>query len=181
MWNAKKNSSSLCLIGLIITAATLVPVVRARNENAPALPTAKMPSDATVATVSGIVTNKLGRPRANVYIAPQSENIWRGIRSDAQGRFVLDEVKREQRNWVAFSQASRAMGLFTIPQGYAGEPIGVTLNFNEAEVEGRIVGPDGKGLPDRKVEFVIKAGRGIIYRIPCYGKTDKHGNRVHGN
>ncbi len=177
------NTAKLGIVGLltvIVVAAVLLPMARAQKEDAPALSSAEPPSEAVLTTVSGIVTNKLGRPRGNVHIAPQSANIWRGIRSGAQGRFVLEDVKPGQRNWVAFSQASRAMGLFTIPQTYAGEPLGVTLNFSEAEVEGRIVGADGKGMADRKVEFMIKTDRGIIYRVPCYGKTDQHGNYSHG-
>jgi hypothetical protein len=72
------------------------------------------------------------------------------------------------------------MGLFTIPQDYTGRSIHVTLNFNEAEVEGRVVEPDGKGLADRKVEFVVKTSRGLIYRVPCFVKTDQYGNYSHG-
>ncbi|MGB2863239.1 MAG: M56 family metallopeptidase [Sedimentisphaerales bacterium] len=130
-------------------------------------------------TIRGFVTDKLGRPRGNVFIAPQSASVWKGIRSDTQGRFTLEGVTQEQKNWIAYSQASQAMGLFTIPQDYAEQTLHVILNFNEAEVEGRIVGPEGKGLADRKVEFVIKASRGFTYFIPCYGKTDQYGNYSH--
>ena len=72
-------------------------------------------------TVRGLVTDKLGRPRGNVYIAPQPTNIWEGIRSDTQGRFILEDVKPGQKNWIAFSQASQAIGLFTVTEDYAGQ------------------------------------------------------------
>jgi hypothetical protein len=175
------------LLGVIIMAAVLLPMARAEKDDVAVESDRKTPSGemgqpndkGRTTTVSGVVTDKLGRPRGNVYIAPQSASIWRGIRSDSQGRFVLEDVKPNQRNWVAFSQASRAMGLFTIPQDYSGQSLHVILNFNEAEVEGRVVGPEGKSLADRKVEFVIKTGRGLIYRVPCYGKTDQYGNYSH--
>jgi len=131
-------------------------------------------------TVRGLVTDKLGRPRGNVYIAPQPTNIWEGIRSDTQGRFILEAVKPDQKNWIAYSQASQAMGLFAITEEYAGQPIHVFLNFREAEAEGRVVDSDGQSLADRKVELVIKTNRGLTYRFPCYGKTDRHGNYSHG-
>ena len=186
------NRKRYCLrIGCFAAIVTVLflPLAKAKTKEKPSVQNRKAtligsdsePSDEVTNTVRGFVTDKLGRPRGNVYIAPQSASVWRGIRSDAQGRFVLEDVKPEEKNWVAFSQASRAMGLFTVPQAYAGEPLGVTLNFNRAEVEGRIVGPDGKGLADRKVEFVIKTGRGLIYRIPCYGKTDQYGNYGNGS
>jgi len=130
-------------------------------------------------TFRGLVTDKLGRPRGNVYIAPQPTNI-RGIRSNTQGRFTLEDVKPDQKNWIAYSQASQAIGLFTITEDYAGQPIHVSLNFREAEAEGRVVDSDGQGLADRKVELVIKTNRGLTYRFPCYGKTDQYGNYSHG-
>ncbi len=127
-------------------------------------------------TVTGIATDKLGRLRGNVYIAPQSTSIWKGIRSDTQGRFTLEDVTPEQKKWVAYSQPSQAMGLFTIPENYTGQPIHVILNFREAEVEGRVVDPDGKGLADRKVELITNTKQGVSYYSECYRKTDKYGN-----
>jgi len=131
-------------------------------------------------TVRGLVTDKLGRPRGNVYIAPQPTNIWEGTRSDTQGRFILEDVKPGQKNWIAFSQASQAIGLFTVTEDYAGQPIHVFLNFREAEAEGRVVDSDGQGLADRKIDLVVKTNRGLTYRFPCYGKTDQYGNYSHG-
>ena len=52
----------------------------------------------TTYTVRGLVTDPLGRPRGNVYITPESTNIWDGIRSDLQGQFVLKGVRPEQKN-----------------------------------------------------------------------------------
>jgi hypothetical protein len=134
------------------------------------------PSSKITNTVQGFVTDKLGRPRGNVFIAPQSTNIWRGIRSDTQGRFALEDVKPDQKNWVAFTQASQAMGLFAIPEDYAGQPIQVILSFNDADVEGRVVNSNGKGLAERSIELVVKTNQGLTYRFPCHGKTDQHGN-----
>ncbi|MFZ2146994.1 MAG: redoxin domain-containing protein [Sedimentisphaerales bacterium] len=131
-------------------------------------------------TVRGLVTDKLGRPRGNVYIAPQPTNIWEGVRSDTQGRFSLENMQSEQKKWFACSEASQAMGLFTIPENYGGEPINIILNYNKVEAEGRVVDSDGQGLADRKVELVVKTNQGLTYRFPCYGKTDGYGNYSHG-
>ncbi len=127
-------------------------------------------------TVRGFVTDPLGRSRGNVYITPESTNIWDGIRSDLQGQFVLERVRPEQKSWLVYSQASQAMGLFTIPDNYNGGVLRVTLNFNEASVEGRVVKPDGKGAIQRKVELIIRTTEGLTYCSQCYGETDEYGN-----
>jgi len=181
------NRKRYCLrIGCFAAIVTVVflPSAKAKTKEKPSVQNRKAtlidpdsePSDKVTNTVRGFVTDKLGRPRGNVFIAPQSTSVWKGIRSDTQGRFTLEDVKPDQKNWVAFSQASQAMGLFAIPEDYAGQPIHVILSFNEAEVEGRVVRPDGKGLADRSVELVVKTNQGLTYRFPCHGKTDQYGN-----
>ena len=173
---------------LVITLLVFTSTARAKTEEKPSVQSREATridqnsesNDDMKNTVRGLVTDKLGRPRGNVYIAPQPTNIWEGIRSDTQGRFILEHVIPEQKNWVAHSQPSQAMGLFTIPENYTGQPIHVFLNFREAEAEGRVVDSDGQGLADRKVELVIKTNRGLTYRFPCYGKTDQYGNYSHG-
>ena len=97
MWHAKKNGSGGCLMGVVIVAAVLLPIAKAQKEDTAAMSSTKTPPGETGITVSGVVTDKLGRPRGNVYIAPQSESIWKGIRSDVRGRFVLEDVKPELR------------------------------------------------------------------------------------
>ena len=183
-WKRRGLRIATILAAIALMTAFILPMAKAgakaepsnKSEQAAQLEPDSQSGGQVTNTVRGFVTDKLGRPRGNVFIAPQSANIWKGIRSDTQGRFTLEGITQEQKNWIAYSQASQAMGLFTIPQDYAGQTLHVILNFNEAEVEGRVVGPEGKGLADRKVEFVIKASRGFTCLIPCYGKTDKYGN-----
>ncbi|MHC4638159.1 MAG: redoxin domain-containing protein [Planctomycetota bacterium] len=43
-------------------------------------------------------------------------------------------------------------------------------------MEGRVVGPEGKGLAGRKVELILKTQEGLTYYSKCYSKTDQHGN-----
>ncbi|HUU15821.1 MAG TPA: hypothetical protein VMW72_01615 [Sedimentisphaerales bacterium] len=179
------NRKRYCLkISCFAAIVTVVFLPLARTQEKPSVQNQKAilnnpdlePSNKITNTVRGFVTDKSGRPRGNVFIAPQSTSVWKGIRSDTQGRFTLEDVKPDQKNWVAFSQASQAMGLFAIPEDYAGQPVQVILCFNEAEVEGRVVGPTGKGLADRKVELVVNTNEGLSYSFLCYNKTDQHGN-----
>lgn len=131
-------------------------------------------------TIEGIVTDPLGRPRGNVYIAPSGASLWEGIRSDVQGRFVLKDVRPGQTEWGAWSQPMNAMALFTIPQGRIDKPIHVKLVYSEANIEGRVVGPNGEGLAGRKVEFLVKAKDGPVWRSQESRETDKFGNYDHG-
>ena len=182
------NRNRYCLkIGCFVAIVTVVFLPLAKTKEKPSLQNRKAaltdpdlePSHENTNTIRGFVTDKLGRPRGNVFIAPQSTSVWKGIRSDTQGSFTLEDVKPEQKNWVAFSQTSQTMGLFAIPEDYAGQPIHVILSFNEAEVEGRVVEPDGEGLADRSVELVVKTYQGLSYHFPCHGKTDQYGNYSH--
>ncbi len=131
-------------------------------------------------TVTGIVTDPLGRPRGNVYFAPSGASLWEGVRSDVQGRFVLKDAQPGQTLWGAWSQPMNAMALFTIPQGHVDKPINVKLTYSEANIEGRVVGADGGGLAGRKVEFVVRTGDGTTYVSRGYRETDKLGNYDHG-
>ncbi|MBN2589971.1 MAG: M56 family metallopeptidase, partial [Sedimentisphaerales bacterium] len=136
--------------------------------------------DNTNITIRGYVTDTLGRSRGNVYIAPETTNVWYGKRSDLQGHFVLEDVTPEQKKWVAYSQVSQAFGLFTIPDNYNGEPIHVTLDFVEASAEGRVIGEQGRGLPGQDVELVITTKDGLTYIFTSSQKTDLHGNYEFG-
>ncbi|MBN1974275.1 MAG: carboxypeptidase regulatory-like domain-containing protein, partial [Sedimentisphaerales bacterium] len=127
-------------------------------------------------TIKGYVTDSLGRSRGNVYIAPEATNIWQGIHSDLQGNYILEDIKPEQKKWVAYSQASGVLGLFTIPDNYDGKPIHVTLDYIYASVEGRVVGEQGQGLRGQQVELLLTTKDGITYIFPSSQRTDSQGN-----
>jgi len=135
---------------------------------------------AGVRTIAGVVTDPLGRPRGNVYIAPSGANLWKGTRSDVQGKFVLKDVQPEQTVWAAWSQPMNAMALFTIAPGPIDKPIQVKLIYSEAHIEGRVVGPNGDGLAGRKMEYVIKTSDGETYVFQGWGESDKLGNYEDG-
>jgi beta-lactamase regulating signal transducer with metallopeptidase domain/protocatechuate 3,4-dioxygenase beta subunit len=143
---------------------------------APQVDTDSDPSGEVTNTVRGFVTDKLGRPRGNVYITTSLNKLRDAIRTNELGEFVLEVTRPEQKSWVAYSHASQAVGLFTIPQDYAGQLIRVILDFSVAEAEGRVVGSDGKGLANRKVELITNTKQGVAYYSECYRKTDEYGN-----
>ncbi len=127
-------------------------------------------------SVKGFVTDKMGRPRENVYITTSLNKIRDAVRTDENGRFILEHVQPERRHWMAYSRTSRAIGFFTIPQDNTGGPIHVVLEYREAVGEGRVVGADGKGLAGRKVELITRTKNGAVYSTECYPKTDEYGN-----
>ena len=147
-----------------------------RSENPGRTDQSSEPGGEWINPVTGFVTDKMGRSRGNVYITTSLNKIRDAVRTDEKGRFTLEGLRSEQRHWMAYSHASRAIGLFTIPHDYAGRPIHVVLNFGVAVAEGRIVGPDGKGLANRRVELVIHTKSGAAYSSECYRKTDEYGN-----
>ena len=134
----------------------------------------------TTRTLEGVVTDPLGRPRGNVYLAPSGASLWEGIRSDVQGKFVLKDVQPGQTVWGAWSQPMNAMALFTILPGRIDKPIHVKLAYSEANIEGRVVGPDGEGLAGRKVEFLVKTSDGETYISRGWRETGKSGSYEHG-
>ena len=127
-------------------------------------------------TVSGIVTDKLGRPRGNVYITTSLNKLRDVTRTNEHGQFTLELIQPEQKNWVAYSHASRSVGLFAIPRDYTSQPIRVILDFSVAEAEGQVVDSDGKGLANKKVELITNTRQGLTYYSECYRETDKYGN-----
>lgn len=127
-------------------------------------------------TVSGVVTDKLGRPRGNVYITTSLNNLRDAVRTDERGQFTLEVMQSHQKTWIAYCQPIQSVGLFTVPKNYTGQPLRVVLNFYLGDAEGRVVGPDGKGLANRSVELVTNIKQGLTYYSECYRKTDKYGN-----
>ena len=164
------------VLGVVMVGAVLLPMARAQKKDAAALSTANESSDATVTTVSGIVTDKLGRPRGNVCIATSLNDLRNAVRTDEHGRFTIEGMQPEQKKWTAYSQPIQSAGFFTIPKDYTGQPIHVVLSFYLGDAEGRVVGSDGKGLADREVELVTTIEKGLTYHSECYRKTDKYGN-----
>jgi hypothetical protein len=116
--------------------------------------------------VSGRVVDKLGMPR-------QSAEIWDGarpfpgrdaVRSDKQGRFVLEGVTPGKRNWLAYSHSCGAMGLFTIPKNCNGDLLNVVLDYNQAQAEGLVIDAAGKPMPRKKVEILLTTPKGERFR-----------------
>lgn len=164
--------------------ACILPMAKAKIKEKPSVQSQETtqadpnfePNRAMTKTVRGIVTDKLGRSRSNVCITTSSNKIRDAIRTDENGRFTLESIPTEQRHWMAYSQTSRAIGLFTIPRDYAGGPIHVVLDYGIAVAEGRVVGSDGKGLANRRVELLIHTKGGTTYSSACYRETDEYGN-----
>ncbi|UCD52107.1 MAG: carboxypeptidase regulatory-like domain-containing protein [Phycisphaerales bacterium] len=126
-------------------------------------------------TIHGIVADTLGRPRECVYVAPQGTRIWDGVMSDVEGRFTLEDVTPDQTAWIVYSQASRLYGFFTLPQEMPAEPVRATLNLDEADLSGRVVGADGKAVTEREVEVVVSTANGIRFPLTHRPKTDAFG------
>ena len=173
------------LLCVIVMAVVLLPMARAETEKNR---TGLESSQETLAgeteqssnkeipnTVSGVVTDKLGRFRSHVYISPLGTSPWGKIRTDTAGHFTIENTEPEQKVWLAYSQHSKAMGFFSIPQNYKGQTLHVVLNYLEAEISGRVVDGNGVGLANRQVELIFKTKEGLTFTIPVYGKTDQYG------
>ncbi|MBN1508099.1 MAG: redoxin domain-containing protein [Sedimentisphaerales bacterium] len=186
--SAKLGCAGLVLI--VATAACLLPMAKAQpqeNKAGEAVPvtqaarTADSNSASVTETVEGIVTDSLGRPRQGVYVAPQGANLWKGVMSDAQGRFRLENVQPDQKLSIAWSQASRSFGLFALPEAIPTSPIRVVLNLGEADLEGRVAGADGKPLANRKVEVIVSTPDGIRFPLDHQPQTDAYGYYSHSS
>ncbi|MHC4496711.1 MAG: carboxypeptidase regulatory-like domain-containing protein, partial [Planctomycetota bacterium] len=172
------------LLGVVIIAAVLLPMARAQKEDTTATSSTKtesgeteQPSDKeTPTTVSGFVTDKLGRPRGNVYITTSLNNLRNAVMTDESGQFTLEDIQPSEETWIAYCQPIRGVGLFNIPQGHKSSPVRVVLDFYLGDTEGRVVGPNGQGLANRRVELVARINGDTTYTSESYRKTDKYGN-----
>ncbi len=135
----------------------------------------------TTRTIEGVVTDALGRPRECARVAPPGKDLWYGPMSDAQGRFKLENVQPDQKVWIAYSQASRLYGFFVLPETIPAQPIRAILNLGEADLEGRVVGADGKPVANRKVQVVVRTPDGIRFPLDHQPETDVYGYYSHGS
>ncbi len=183
-WKHRGLRIATVLAAIALMTAFILPMAKARakaepsnkREQAAQLEPDSKSGDQLTNTVRGFVTDKLGRPRGNVYITTSLTKIRDAVRTDEHGQFNLELARPKQIAWIAYCQPLRSMGLFTIPEDYAGGSIHVTLNFKCADVEGQVVDSDGKGLADRTVELLTSTNQGVTYSSVCYNKTDKYGN-----
>jgi len=162
--------SMLILVGL---ALTLLPMARAKQNENPI--SDDMDLVASSLNLDGFVTDSLGRPRQCVIISSQGQSMWRGAESDDRGYFQLENVLSEQRLWMAYSQASRLMGLFQLPESPGEMPLNVVLKYQVADLQGRIVGSDGKGIANQKVEIVVSTPDGLRFSLEHQPKTNASG------
>ena len=172
------KSARLGLAGLVLVAtvaAVLVPMAQATPEEEDKTTMETSEESGDTRTIQGIVVDTLGRPRECVYVAPQGTNVWKGVMSDAQGHFVLEDVTPEQTTWIAWSQASRLYGLFTLSPTVAVQPVRVVLNLDEADLAGRVVGADGKAMAEQMVELTATTADGIRFPLAYRPKTDAFG------
>jgi beta-lactamase regulating signal transducer with metallopeptidase domain/peroxiredoxin len=195
--SAKLGYAGLILI--VATAACLLPMAKAEpqerkageaagvmqtadtaDSNSPSVNPSDKPVSATRA-IEGIVTDPLGRPRQCARVAPSGQDLWRGVMSDVQGRFTLKDVQPDQKVWIAWSQASGLFGFFVLPETIPAGPIRAILNLGEADLEGRVVGPDGKPVANRKVEIVVSTPDGIRFPLDHQPETDIYGYYSHGS
>ncbi len=176
------KTAKLGLAGFLLVAtvaAVLIPMAQATPNNE--VPPAEVEQEEIrePRAIKGVVTDTLGRPRQCVYVAPQGKRVWDGVMSDVRGRFVLEDVTPDQKVWIAYSQASRLYGVARMPES-SSSPLRVTLDLDRADIEGRVVGADGKALANRKVEFIVTTADGIRFPIGYRPKTDAFGYYLHG-
>ncbi|GEM_PF-238806 len=173
------------IVAVIVGAAVLLPMARGETEKGSA---GLESSQETLAgeteqssnkempnIVSGVVTDKLGRFRSHVYISPCGTNVWGEIRTDTEGYFTIENIEPEQKVWLAYSQHSKAMGFFAIPENYKGQRLHVVLDYQEAEISGRVVDGNGAGLADRQVELIFTTKEDLSFTLGTYEKTDQYG------
>ncbi len=126
--------------------------------------------------IIGFVTDKSARPCGNVYIADSLGEFGDAVTTDARGRFRLQAMPSEEKTWIAYSPQLRAMGMFNVSADDQGRVVRVVLEYGEALVQGRIIKPNGKGLDDRRVEFVITTNQGQVFCLQSDRRTDRFGN-----
>lgn len=159
------------MVVLIVLAFTLLPMARGSRT----VTEGRTDQEIGTRTVHGMVTDVLDRPRFCVRIAPEGTSVWEGVPSDEKGRFVLEDVHPDQQVWLAWSQAAQRMALFALPDEPTNEPVQVPLDLYKGEIEGRVVGPAGRGMAKRKVQLIVKTQEGLTYALHHKPKTNEDG------
>ena len=131
--------------------------------------------------VYGTFFSGTGHPRSSVEIFPASDLYAYSRVEDSrlQGYFVIEDVKPEERTWIAQSRPTRRATLFTVPDSSAArKSMSVTLDMYKTEMIGHIVTADGQGVPKAHLavrvlrsngeEYIIQTPEGMFSRTNGY-------------
>ncbi len=128
------------------------------------------------ADLTGIVQDEEGKPLEGVTV-----DVWHWVpgnetKTDARGRFTLKGFEPEEKVEVLFSKEGFSPRHFPI-QPVVDEDWVIVLG-NKTYFEGKIIGTDGKPVPDATIRATfgpVRLDGGIADEVPAEGKSRKDG------
>ncbi|MCL4691500.1 MAG: RNA polymerase sigma factor, partial [Candidatus Hydrogenedentes bacterium] len=150
-------------------------VATAVEDPAPPAQLAQVPqasaAEETTATspgIHGVVVSADGYPRPDIqFLRNFPEDLWEGPISDVGGRFTLPEDAAGTK-WVAYSHVFNRAALFTVPETPQETPFRVVLEYGVSHFYGRVVDPEGKGVPLAHVEVRATTAGGEAFELGRY-------------
>lgn len=130
----------------------------------------------TAPGIHGIVVSAGGYPRPDIeFVRKYPDDRWNDpATSDVEGRFTLPQDAAGTK-WVAYSHVFNRASLFTVPQEPQPEPFRVVLDFGVSQFYGRVVNPEGNGVPLAHVEVRATTAGGETFDLGIY-PTDMNGH-----
>ena len=131
--------------------------------------------------LTGVVTSSVGLPVENAYVAAiawvggedLNRHDWVAARTDASGRFVLDDVRSDLPHQLLVE--AEGFGRYLAPvaiRGSATSDVGTIVLQPAASIVGRLVDEAGSAVPGRRVALtLVESGGGFRY-LP--GETFLH-------
>jgi thiol-disulfide isomerase/thioredoxin/protocatechuate 3,4-dioxygenase beta subunit len=129
-------------------------------------------SEKATRSISGILVDRAGFPVSHAYIAVAGTDIWKGARSDEQGRFTLNKVPNEARAMIAVSRRSNRMGVASI-NPVSSKDVRLVLDCDTTWALGWVVDSNGQAVNRADVTLHVTGPKDVSYTAP--GKSDKSG------
>jgi len=125
--------------------------------------------------ITGRVTDEQGMPVEGAWITTFASPSGGRVKTEADGRFVIDNVEPDVRHVVCAAHRDRGIGGSAQLVPAAGVPAAVDIRLSPlGRIEGRVLSPDGRPLAAVNISMTARAGR-RFWGASASGVSDRGG------
>jgi RNA polymerase sigma factor (sigma-70 family) len=164
-----------------VLAVTLAAVAILRTAQRDSTPPTSAPLFASTAPASPLqqraitLQDTAGHPMSHVLVGTAAGQIYNGLQTDINGKLPASKFARGGQQYLAYSQRSAKMAIFSAPTGTQNALTPIMLNMNAANADGNVVNSSGAPIAGVTVKIFATLSDGHDFLLTTSGNTDNSG------